>query len=249
MSELSLTEALHSHERRSECHVFKGTVIPDKNRPGWLLIVVDKDTYYSVDQEAVVETESVTGRVWVKQEAAVWRSARISQVDAIYLDDFIFERRHPAPQMRVLPGAPTEGTAGDQAKLMSGQTIEGAAKLFAKDCAGGDNAVYANNCAHFLSNAFIVAGFVELFGPEDCISLGGRCETSARRPIRARDMWCWFKSKATESGSRVVRGTGLWAVFQLDDYSGGHVAIIDSNSWKYYGTGWYDDWGQYSYKW
>jgi hypothetical protein len=64
-------------------------------------------------------------------------------------------------------------------------------------------------------------------------------------------MWCWFKTKASETGGEVARNTGLWAVFQLKEnvYWGGHVAIIDSNTWKYYGTGWYSQWDQYAYKW
>ena len=62
-------------------------------------------------------------------------------------------------------------------------------------------------------------------------------------------MECWFKSKATDTGGAVARDTGIWAVFQHNGYPGGHVVIIDSGTWKYYGTGWYGDWDQYSYKW
>jgi hypothetical protein len=157
------------------------------------------------------------------------------------------ETLRQAPAMRYFASAPEEGGSADQAKLNGGKTVEGAAKIFSKSCDGGDT--YDNNCAHFLSNALIDAGFADLRQANSCIT--ARCATPAKRVIRARDMWCWFKSVATTSGAAVARNTGFWAVFQLDEaqYWGGHVAIIDSNAWKYYGTGWYENWQQYSYQW
>lgn len=114
-------------------------------------------------------------------------------------------------------------------------------------CAGGDS--YPNNCAHFLSDAFLRAGYSELSPPNPHIN--ARCGTFARRPIRARDMWSWFQSKAVQTSGAVQRDTGWWAVFQLDEtvYWGGHVALLDSDSWQFYGTGWYGNWRQYLYKW
>jgi hypothetical protein len=151
------------------------------------------------------------------------------------------------PRITLRPGDPEPGTPDDQALLSPGQTIEGAAKSFTEECAGGDR--FANNCAHFLSNAFLLAGFNELkpAGGHPCIK--ARCIRGFRRPIRARNMWCWFDSKAVRKGRDVRRNTGFWAVFQVNSYWGGHVVIIDSDKWKYYGTGWYGDWSQYSYQW
>src|SRR5262249_43882614 len=105
-----------------------------------------------------------------------------------------------------------------------------------------------NNCAHFLSDALMRAGFSDLEPPAECIN--ARCGKSAR-PIRARDMWCWFKSRATKTSRTPTRNTGTWAVFQLDEqeYWGGHVVLLDSDAWKYYGTGWYSKWEQYLYQW
>jgi hypothetical protein len=177
----------------------------------------------------------------------VWRCTRSStgQRNLVRVD-VPMEWAYP-PTPRLLAGDPQAGTATDQQSLSSGTTIEGAAKLYLGSCAGGDS--YDNNCAHYLSDAFIRTGFAELRNANDCID--ARCSTTAKRPIRARDMWCWFKSGASESGGTVARDTGLWAVFQLKEsvYWGGHVVIIDSGTWKYYGTGWYGDWDQYSYKW
>jgi hypothetical protein len=114
---------------------------------------------------------------------------------------------------------------------------------FFESCAGGDQ--YANNCAHFLSDAFIRAGYAKLR------TYGARCNTSAHRPIRAREMWEWFQTQANVESYVPTQGTGWWAIFQLDEsaYWGGHVVVLDSDSWKFYGTGWYGSWAQYMYKW
>lgn len=148
-----------------------------------------------------------------------------------------------------LAGDPAKGSAADQAKLKEGNTLEGAAKLYAGSCAGGDTE--ANNCAHFLSDALIRCGYseLELASKPPCVN--ARCAKSAKRPIRAKDMNCWFKSKATKTGKAVQKNTGFWAVFQLDEneYVGGHVVIVDSDNWKFYGTGWHGAWDQTSYQW
>lgn len=143
--------------------------------------------------------------------------------------------------------------AGDEDRIrlqslaLEPKTIAMAASFFAKECSGGD--AYANNCAHYLSNAFMNAGFDDLKAPASCIN--ARCDTSAKRPIRARDMWCWFQEKATKTASELPENDGFWAVFQLDEasYWGGHVLIYDSDKKIYYGTGHYPNWSQYCYKW
>lgn len=134
-----------------------------------------------------------------------------------------------------------------QLEVAVAKSIPGAAALYSGDCQGGDR--YKNNCAHFLSDAFIRAGYSELAPPAACIE--ARCSTSARRPIRARNMWCWFKGMATESRTTLPRNEGLWAVFQLDEsqYWGGHVLIIDTTNNVYYGTANYPNWDQYFYRW
>jgi hypothetical protein len=113
-------------------------------------------------------------------------------------------------------------------------------------CGGGDR--YANNCAHFLSNALIGGGYAELLG------YGARCP--AGRPLRARELNQWFSTMSStmpagRTSTQLQRGTGWWLVFQLEasSYWGGHVALLDSDNWVYYGTGWYGDWHQYLYFW
>lgn len=96
---------------------------------------------------------------------------------------------------------------------------------------------YDNNCAHFLSNAFVLAGYGDLLTSS---LITARCPH--KRPIRAQDMLKWFQAKKTGFyGGRVQRSTGWWAVYQ--ETSGWqHVVVIDSTNWLYYGTGDYYDW-------
>jgi hypothetical protein len=101
----------------------------------------------------------------------------------------------PAPP-ELGPDDAREATDQDVSALgiaeLAAKSIAGAAALFRKQCAGGDS--YENNCAHYLSDAFLRAGYTELESPAPCIN--ARCGTTAKRPIRARDMWCWFKAMA-----------------------------------------------------
>jgi len=147
------------------------------------------------------------------------------------------------------PNAPTEGPIATNPPTSPANpvTLESVAEYWTKGCLGGDS--YENNCAHFLSDAMIRAGFTDLNPPADCVN--ARCGTSQKRPIRARDMWCWFKSKAKKTSNAPTKDTGWWAVFQLDEqvYWGGHVVLLDSDTWKYYGTGWHPNWKQHLYQW
>ncbi|WP_147394321.1 hypothetical protein [Arthrobacter cheniae] len=136
--------------------------------------------------------------------------------------------------------------AGEGSAVLPKRTGAAVKAAWTAACAGGDR--YPNNCAHFLSNAFIVAGYSEL------LTRGARCPTG--RPIRAREMRQWFiEMAATPNVGRTsnvpTRNTGPWAVFQLDEdaYWGGHVALLDTDAWEYVGTGWYSNWTQYLYQW
>ncbi|MDR8399750.1 hypothetical protein NE850_25925 [Paraburkholderia sp. USG1] len=137
------------------------------------------------------------------------------------------------------PGEPRLARKADVEALQAGKvvtrSIAGAASLFSNSCEGGDS--YDNNCAHFLSNAFIRAGYSELHPQNACIT--ARCATCAKRPIRARDMWCWFKFMQKDSRTTLPKNDGFWAVFQLNEskYWGGHVVIIDTDTNIAFGTG------------
>jgi hypothetical protein len=184
----------------------------------------------------------------------------------------------PAP--KVIPGMPEPAAPSDREILTQRHnrrrlfglraprpSIALAAAMFDGQCIG--NGRYQNNCAHFLSNAFVLAGYTELLTDRDHIR--ARCSPSEcnpphrrARPVRARNMRDWFKFKAGartrffpknshEEFERSMRNTGFWAVFELDEsvYWGGHVCIIDTDTWKVYGTGMnaYWDWKQHCHQW
>jgi hypothetical protein len=153
----------------------------------------------------------------------------------------------PRPRFSATAPAPGPVSTSPPTSPASPVTLAAVPKYWTNACNGMD--VYQNNCAHYLSDAMLRTGFTQLNPPSDCIN--ARCNTARKRPIRARDMWCWFKSMATTTSTTPTRGTGMWAVFQLDEseYWGGHVVLLDSDTWKYYGTGWYDHWDQHLYRW
>ncbi len=133
-------------------------------------------------------------------------------------------------------------------------SIEEIAAAYQNECLCGH--AYANNCAHYLSHAFADAGYTNILKPLAAIE--ARC--ASKRPIRARNMWKWFETVATKRSSRIVKNTGMWAVFQYDEvpgsYWGGHVCIIDTDSidvdgkFLYYGTGCFPEWSlQSAFKW
>jgi hypothetical protein len=147
------------------------------------------------------------------------------------------------PASQEITGMPAAAQPEEQATLsVVLPPLSSVGATWRNSCAGGDR--FANNCAHFLSDAFIRAGYTELR------RFGAHC-SPANRPIRAREMWHWFDTKAVRRSNTVRRNTGWWAVFQLDEraYWGGHVAVLDSDAWRYYGTGWYANWNQYLYQW
>lgn len=203
-------------------------------------------------------------------------------------DDFAMENVAPPPPAKA-EGMPEKASPVDVESLEGTvdrrpfydfrslpPSIGLAAVRFKESCEGGG--YFANNCAHYLANAFAVAGYSDLLRPHAfvnarCYRTGERafpgCDPRSKRPIRAKEMEKWFISKArrTKDLSRTrgetvqqrfatIKNTGLWAVFQRDTepgaYWGGHVCIIDTDKWKYYGTGFDGYWYweiQHCYQW
>jgi hypothetical protein len=165
------------------------------------------------------------------------------------------ENLSPLPSI-LTANSPEEGGPGDQAILKVGMTIEGAAKLFKHSCSGGQE--YPDNCAHFLSDALILAGFSKLGAAHSCVSARCTkpgCSAVSKRPIRAKDIRCWFKENAKTTDTSVAKHSGFWAVYQERQADGqGHVVVLDANAWKFYGTGWFeagtpDNWKHEYYQW
>lgn len=153
----------------------------------------------------------------------------------------------PSPSGPDDPRLATDDDVAGLARHLDSKSIAGAAALFKKECVGADS--YQNNCAHYLSDAFLRAGYDELKSPAPCVN--ARCGSTAKRPVRARDMWCWFQAMATETSQKLPSGKGFWAVFQLDEaaYWGGHVVIVDTDANVAYGTDNFPTWTQHCYKW
>jgi lysozyme family protein len=250
-----LPGALAYQSLRSSSVEYTGVKLPDRNFPDRFLIVEDDRSFHSFrNQDLLREDTAGAGlvRVWVRAGATAWRSSVTETVTKPVAAQIPVDMEDIAPPAMIeVPGMPRPATEADYQRRLAmdvgRQTIAAAASLYSGGCVGGDR--YTNNCAHFLSDAFIRAGFSELRQPNSCIT--ARCDTPAHRVIRARDMWCWFKAKATQTASELQRNTGLWAVFQLDEsvYWGGHVVIVDTDSWTYHGTASHWNWTQYAYKW
>ncbi len=121
-------------------------------------------------------------------------------------------------------------------------SLRGVCDVYYEGCVCGHS--YPNNCAHFLSNAFIRAGYTDLLTSS---TVSERC--AQRRPIRAQDMLRWFQAKQTRFyNGRISQNTGIWATYQ-EKPGWRHVVVIDTDRWLHYGTGDYWDWPvQYNYK-
>jgi hypothetical protein len=162
--------------------------------------------------------------------------------------------RSDAYELRTIPDRIPK--LSDIAKVWDGSCRDCSGQQPGSCCKGGKK--YPNNCAHFLSDVMIRAGFTELLTDTKlykCDKSDCGCPTE-RRPVRARDMWAWFQKKATSkhekiSWKNIPKNSGWWAIFQLNEteYWGGHVIVLDTDSWEYFGTCSYPAWDQYCYQW
>lgn len=239
--------------RRSSGIAYEGYGCDDQNIPGNLLIIESQHAIFSFPKSDILEQEDLSAgrcRVWVRVGSNAYRVSSFTVGNGTPFLVGMEELSPPSPPED--PDAPqaVQFSESNQALLSTfaiPATLSAVGSYWTNSCVGGDR--YGNNCAHFLSDAFIRAGFTELLPPNRHIN--ARCGTSAKRPIRARDMWSWFQSKAVRTSRTVTSNTGWWAIFQLNEsaYWGGHVVVLDSDNWQYYGTGWYGDWNQYLYQW
>ncbi|MDO8335736.1 MAG: hypothetical protein Q7T74_03070 [Candidatus Saccharibacteria bacterium] len=253
---LNLEEALKVIRDFSNVLTFAGKLIDDHNFQERKLVVLSTSEIISI-QESDILTRYLSSDgldiVQIHCGAQIWRiEPSILTIQSCSSGSFRnMENLTPPTPPTPKEGDPIPATAGDQQQLLKTallpKSIVGAASLYSGQCAGGDS--LENNCAHYLSDAFIRAGYDELLPSNDCVT--ARCGTDAKRVIRAKDMWCWFKSIAKESRTVLPNKEGFWAVFQWKEgaYPGGHVTIIDTDNSKYYGTGNYPNWDQYAYKW
>ncbi|MGY3494367.1 hypothetical protein [Bradyrhizobium sp. USDA 4502] len=254
----ALQGILQTLGQRANAVAYEGVSSRDLNLPGNMLLVVSADEFYSFQASDIVDQEALGGsrvRLWVRRGARAWQAGAIAIGGALRLRETVIGMEDlPEPPTVIVPGMPVQASDLHRQRLQAlapgASSIAAAAAAYNGACVGGDH--YANNCAHFLSDAFIRSGTNELVAGQSADGyFHARCGTHAERPIRARDMWQWFQSKATTTSRALAHNTGIWAVFQLDEsvYWGGHVVIVDTDAWAFHGTGCHWNWDQYAYKW
>jgi hypothetical protein len=261
--------------RRNSTVPFEGYGREDGNIPGNMLVVVSDERVYSFAKSDIMEKEQLGEgrvRVWVRAGVTAFRLSRMRAGDpedsfTVAMENVappasprsagdptpargpvpVEQMEHIAPPPSDEPAGAPRAVGGDRAAVRTLPALSAVGSHWTESCLGGDS--YANNCAHFLSDAFIRAGYSELAVANPHIN--ARCGTSARRPIRARDMWHWFQSRAVRTSHTPTPNTGWWAVFQLDEavYWGGHVLLLDTDTWEYCGTGYHGSWAQHLYQW
>lgn len=204
----------------------------------------------------IVSDQKMTGelKLIAATDAEAFASAQSS------IDSNTIESHLAPPATKLKKGEPREATEKDHKAIMRTPipSLSLVAANWKKSCILGDTE--QNNCAHYLSDAFIRAGYTELAHgaattpPE----ITAWCDyndpprNSQARVIRAREMNAWFQSKCSKPLTAKPVKKGFFAVFQLDEaaYWGGHVLLYDSDSDTFYGTGAYWAWPtQLFYQW
>ncbi|MEW8351122.1 MAG: hypothetical protein AB2687_22680 [Candidatus Thiodiazotropha taylori] len=131
---------------------------------------------------------------------------------------------------------------GDLESILSG-SLSRAFSLYTNSCTCGRR--YSDNCAHFLSNALIRAGY----------TMGSGAKCSHGRLIRAKELLRWAQSRPgrtyRNNHNNPTITSGYWVVYQERSDGQGHVCLHQEKprtySWR--GTGDYDSWPvQWHYK-
>jgi len=248
---LTLEQAFDVVEDHIATETYEGVAMKDNNLPGHLLLITSRSEMLSFPESGIVRRLKIgpdITKIWVRIGTLAFRTEKFV-VGGAHSEFVVGMENIAPPPPYEIEGMPAPATEGDARSIEIAvvPSLANVAANWRNSCAGGDR--YDNNCAHFLSDAFIRAGYGDLATNNP--NIHARCGSSAHRPVRARDMWAWFQSRATRTSRQLQRNTGWWAIFQLDErvYWGGHVVLLDSNGWKYYGTGWYGNWNQYLYQW
>ena len=252
----------------SKSNKFVGFKSKDKNVRGNILLVANEREIYSfIEKDILSETALNDGRVSL--EIARGSVAILSKPFLVGNQETNF--LNLTENLNVF----SEETSSHLIKKPNEKDIESIRKTNAPKLSLASVATYwnnscalqdaeVNNCAHFLSDAFIRAGYSELkkINANPLITL--YCDwnvpqkTGDARPVRALDMKNWFNSKATERETTIQSNRGFWAVYQERQSDGqGHVLLYNSDSRQVYGTldpstgvpYFFSTWLQFFYKW
>lgn len=118
---------------------------------------------------------------------------------------------------------------------------------FDRGCECGED--LGNNCAHYLSDALIEAGYSQLDGGSGGLyrRRNGRVVCKEGRPVRAAELRDWFASQATQTEEgEPDANSDYWAVFQERRSDGQDHVLIHKHeadgTYSYRGTGDYPGW-------
>lgn len=248
---------------------FTGFKHPDNNIQGHILLITSREKIYSFHRDDIL-SESKLPNGMVSLEIRTGAIGYLSSPFLVGNEAVNFQNitdRLVASPIKSKKGTPKLAIKKDIENLKKlnplARTLASVATYWTMPdggCALGSTP--PNNCAHYLSDAFIKAGYTELLRKNS----EGRgiftqwCDTTTpphrynenARPIRALDMKNWFNSMATKKATAKQSGSGFWAVYQERQSDGqGHVLLYDSDKDIVYGTGGigYWTWKQFFYQW
>ena len=126
-------------------------------------------------------------------------------------------------------------------------SLQGAWDNYTNSCICGKS--YPENCAHYISNALILAGCRGIDGGvgKDQRIINGFCVCPSGRPIRAKELHEYFGRKLTFHSSP---RDGINLVYQESSEGKGHVLLKickDGKSMGFKGTTDYPDWPTQEY--
>lgn len=231
----------------------------DRNIKGNILIMETKNTWYSFPAKDIIEERKVENGMTLFLINKKGKGLRIEPFGLTNNSISMDKEELTSPQriydLEKIKFANENDIKNIKQKELAADSLAAVAKFWSNSCVRGESE--KNNCAHFLSDAFIRAGYTDLTKSGGSPHITEWCDwddtpkQSIARTIRAKEMWKWFESKAKRSLRTKPVKDGFWAVFQWDKtYSGGHVLLYDSNKNVVYGTGVYWNWSdQYFYQW
>ncbi|MGG7666493.1 hypothetical protein [Dyadobacter sp. BHUBP1] len=264
---INFSEALNKVNITQRGMFFSGYKIADNNMPGRVILISDEGVFYSFNEDDIREELRLSGgrtELEIKCGSSAYitkpflvenrdreKSRRIEDVSPIHRSELGHSLRSATDEdiKVVLDSLPVAGS------------LASVATHFSNCCTLTD--VEENNCAHFLSDAFIKAGYSELKKSARNRNITEWCDWDSvaksgdARPVRALDMKNWFNSMASRTETVIQSNNGFWAVYQENQLNGqGHVLLYDSNEKIVYGTKdmqgvpyFFRSWRQFFYQW
>jgi len=203
----SVIDILRTFEELNSLQTFIGIKTVDQNIIGNFLLIENSETIYSFNSLDIVNEEKLqNGKVKVTMRLGcvglISKPYKITQ-DKVTILSTTENNIPPKPIYK--KGDPKIATKKDVEKIKKLQplarTLPAVAVNWSNSCSLGD--LERNNCAHFLSDAFIKAGYTELKKSGANSNIKEWCDwndsdkDSNSRPVRAKEMWEWFKTMST----------------------------------------------------